>query len=237
MLKDRQKSILFATVQEFVRTARPIASQELAKLLPGDLSSATIRNEMLALDELGLLTQPHTSAGRIPTDKGYRFFVDNLLENDFLHKHDEKLLQEVFAIDEMEDFIREFSKTVSAISRTFAVAGMFEDDLLYETGFSHLMEEPEFYEPANARALGRLLDILDERLWDIAENNSESGRIFIGQENPLKEAAECSMIFSSWQHPEGFSGFVTLISPKRTDYNRHKALVRSLKKIQNQSDK
>lgn len=237
VLKERQKTILSATIREYVRTARPIASQELSRHLKEDISSATIRNEMLALDELGLLEQPHTSAGRVPTDKGYRFFVDNLPVDGFLQERDEETLREIFSIRDAEDFIREFSKTVSAISRTFTAAGMFEEDIFYETGFSRIMEEPEFYDPDNGRMFGRLLDILGEKLRDIAQDTLEKEeRIFIGRENPLKEAAECSMIFSPWRHPEGFSGFITLIGPKRTNYPRHKALVRSIKKIQGQSD-
>lgn len=236
LLGNRQKTILQALVNEHIRTARPVASQELTRLR-FKVSPATIRHEMLTLDELGYLEQPHTSAGRTPTDKGYRFFVDNLLANSFLPARDEKLLREIFSIRDLESFVHEFSKTISAISRTFAVAGMFEEDMLYETGFSRIMEEPEFHDPHNAKMFGRLLDILDERLPDIVENTLKTGeRIFIGQENPLKEAAECSMIFSSWRHPQGFSGFITLIGPKRTNYSRHKALMHSLQKIQKQPD-
>lgn len=234
MLKERQKTILSATVREYVRTARPVASQELSRYLGEDISSATIRNEMLALDEFGYLEQPHTSAGRVPTDKGYRFFVDNLQEDGFLEKRSEELLREIFSIPDTEDFIREFGKAVSSISRTLAVAGAFEEDIFYETGFSRIMKEPEFHEPDSARMFGRLLDGLDEKLKNIAEDSLEAEReerIFIGRENPLKEASACSMILSSWRHPGGLNGFLALISPKRTNYARHKTLMRTLKKI------
>jgi heat-inducible transcriptional repressor len=76
---DRKKQILKAIIHEHILTAEPVGSRTLAKSYKLGISSATIRNEMSDLEELGFLEQPHTSAGRIPSDKGYRFYVDNLL--------------------------------------------------------------------------------------------------------------------------------------------------------------
>lgn len=77
-LSDRQKAILFAVIEEYAETAAPVGSIMLAKLF--NVSSATIRSEMARLEELGLISSPHTSAGRIPTDAGYRFYVNSLVE-------------------------------------------------------------------------------------------------------------------------------------------------------------
>lgn len=81
-LTDRQQSILFAIIEEYAEMAAPVGSVTLAKLF--DVSSATIRSEMARLEELGLIASPHTSAGRIPTDAGYRFYVNNLVERENL---------------------------------------------------------------------------------------------------------------------------------------------------------
>ncbi len=81
MLDDRKAAILSAVVQEYIETAQPVGSGRIATAPEVGVSSATVRNEMVALEEQGYLAQPHTSAGRIPTDKGYRFFVD-LLRSD-----------------------------------------------------------------------------------------------------------------------------------------------------------
>lgn len=81
-LTDRQQSILFAIIEEYAEMAAPVGSVTLAKLF--DVSSATIRSEMARLEELGLIASPHTSAGRIPTDAGYRFYVNNLVEHENL---------------------------------------------------------------------------------------------------------------------------------------------------------
>lgn len=79
-LTDRQKAILFAIIEEYAEMAAPVGSITLAKLF--DVSSATIRSEMARLEELGLIASPHTSAGRIPTDAGYRFYVNSLVDGD-----------------------------------------------------------------------------------------------------------------------------------------------------------
>lgn len=78
MLDERKAAILSAVVQEYIGTAQPVGSGRIATAPGVEVSSATVRNEMAALEEAGYLAQPHTSAGRIPTDKGYRFFVDRL---------------------------------------------------------------------------------------------------------------------------------------------------------------
>ena len=79
MLDERKTSILRAVVQEYITTAQPVGSTHIADLPGVRVSSATVRNEMAVLEQEGYLAQPHTSAGRVPTDKGYRFFVDSLL--------------------------------------------------------------------------------------------------------------------------------------------------------------
>ena len=76
MLDDRKAAILQAVVQEYIATALPVGSGRIVDWPGVEISSATVRNEMAALEKQGYLAQPHTSAGRVPTDKGYRFFVD-----------------------------------------------------------------------------------------------------------------------------------------------------------------
>ena len=79
-LNDRKKAILRSIVDDYIHTAQPVGSRAVSKKHELGLSSATIRNEMADLEELGYLAQPHTSAGRVPSDKGYRFYVDNLVQ-------------------------------------------------------------------------------------------------------------------------------------------------------------
>lgn len=236
MLKDRQKTVLKATVLEHIKTARPVASQDLLRA-GFEVSPATLRNEMLVLDDLGYLEQPHTSAGRIPTDQGYRFFVDNLSSEIFLGKREEELLYKAFKINEVDDFAKEFSRTIAGISDTFTAVGVLQEDVFYETGLARILEEPELYNIEQARMFGRLADLLDESIRDMFSDSEfeetclRRQGVFIGGENPISEAEDFSMFVSSWRHPQGFQGFVTMVVPRRTNYPKHKALIKSINKI------
>ena len=79
-LDERKKKILHAIIQNYMETGEPVGSRTISKYSDLKLSSATIRNEMSDLEEMGYIIQPHTSAGRIPSDKGYRLYVDNLMQ-------------------------------------------------------------------------------------------------------------------------------------------------------------
>src|ERR687885_3036522 len=81
-LTPRRERILKHVIQEYVALAQPVASDMIARKYESELSAATVRNEMAALEEAGLIAQPHTSAGRVPTDRGYRHFVEWLMQAD-----------------------------------------------------------------------------------------------------------------------------------------------------------
>ncbi len=97
MLSDRQRLILNAIVDNYIHSAEPVGSRTLSKREEVGFSSATIRNEMADLEDLGYLEQPHTSAGRVPSTKGYRFYVDNLLQPKSLNQDEIAKLKTIFA--------------------------------------------------------------------------------------------------------------------------------------------
>ena len=97
MLDERKIAILRAVVQEYIETAQPVGSSHVAHARGVNVSPATVRNEMAVLEQEGYLVQPHTSAGRIPTDKGYRSFVDNLSEPGRLDAARKQQIREFFA--------------------------------------------------------------------------------------------------------------------------------------------
>ena len=223
MLKERQKIILEAVIREYIRTARPIASAELLEDLDFDISPATVRNEMMRLDDLGYLEQPHTSAGRVPTDQGYRFFVDHAVESAPLERSERNRIRTLFENDTLEDFARECSRTISRMARAFTAIGI-DDDVLTDRGFTEMLDEPEFQDIDRVKQFGRLIDLLDEDMQTLTEDNEE--RIFIGAENPLKEARPYTMMISHWRHPKGFNGFLAIVGPKRMNYQKNISLIR-----------
>jgi len=234
-LGERQKSILSAVIEEYVRSARPVASRELQGREEFDFGPATIRNEMLKLDRWGYLNQPHTSAGRVPTDRGYRFFVDYLIEETDLRAQDMRLLQELFHMDNEDEFLKEFGKRVAHISNTFTTVGRFGDDALYDAGFSEIFDEPEFRDARMLKAFGRFMDEFNESVRGLFEE-SEEERILIGAENPMREGRECTVVLSTWKNGWGSEGFFAMVGPKRTNYAKHRALLRKIKQISDEYD-
>src|SRR5579862_5031833 len=123
MLDDRKAAILRAVVEEYIDTAQPVGSTHLARSAGIDVSSATIRNEMAALERDGYLVQPHTSAGRVPTEKGYRFFVDALDVPGALGPAQRHQVKQFFARahGEIEQVLTETSQLLSKLTDHTAV--------------------------------------------------------------------------------------------------------------------
>jgi heat-inducible transcriptional repressor len=123
MLSERQRMILSAIIDDYVRSAEPIGSRSISKRGNVSFSPATIRNEMSDLEEMGFLEQPHTSAGRIPSHKGYRYYVDHLLQQESLGSHDLDAMKITFAqrIQEMEDVIQHVAGMLSSLTNYTSV--------------------------------------------------------------------------------------------------------------------
>ena len=119
MLDERKAAILRAVVEEHIETAQPVGSAHVARAARLRVSSATVRNEMALLEREGYLAQPHTSAGRIPTDKGYRFFVDQLTEPGHLGAGQTQQVREFFARahGELEQMLHDTSRLLSNLTQ------------------------------------------------------------------------------------------------------------------------
>jgi heat-inducible transcriptional repressor len=123
MLSERQRMILSAIIDDYIRSAEPIGSRSISKRGNVSFSPATIRNEMSDLEEMGFLEQPHTSAGRIPSHKGYRYYVDHLIQQASLGEDDVMKIKLFFAqrIQEMEDVIQHTATMLSQLTNYTSV--------------------------------------------------------------------------------------------------------------------
>ncbi|MCL6471702.1 MAG: heat-inducible transcriptional repressor HrcA [Firmicutes bacterium] len=123
MLDARKKAILFVAVQEYILTAEPVSSHRLVEKYQLGVSSATVRNELAVLEDLGYLHQPHTSAGRIPTDIAYRFYVDSTADKPGLTLKEEKAIVKLYSAlnKEMEELLRETTSILSKLTNYIAV--------------------------------------------------------------------------------------------------------------------
>lgn len=123
VLTDRQLLILQAIIDDFIRSAQPIGSGRLSKREEINLSSATIRNEMADLEEYGFIEKTHTSSGRVPSEKGYRYYVDHLLAPEMLHEHEVKMIHSIFAekIYELEHVVQRSASVLSELTNYTAI--------------------------------------------------------------------------------------------------------------------
>lgn len=141
MLTDRQKLVLSAIVDDYIRSAEPIGSRSISKRGDVAFSPATIRNEMSDLEHLGFLEQPHTSAGRIPSNKGYRYYVDHLLRLGYLSSHELDVIKSFFTdkIHEMELVVQQAATILSSLTNYTSIVLGPE---MFSTTLKHLQLIP-----------------------------------------------------------------------------------------------
>ena len=233
-MTDRQREILFAIIEEYAELATPVGSVTLAKLF--DCSSATIRAEMVKLEAMGYVVQPHTSAGRIPTDAGYRLYVNSLQEKidqegDFTseHKHVEptdrptKALATRIQAQTRADFaIRAAVDSLVNLTGNLGLATI--GDQIYISGFGNLFAQPEFIKTTQVQAVGKLLDNIRPWLNEVQPNQAIN--VYIGTENPIGKASNISLIISRFRSPYSDRSYIGVLGPTRQSYKRVMSLVR-----------
>ena len=337
-LDERKKKILYAVIKTYLETGEPVGSRTISKYTDLNISPATIRNEMADLEELGYLMQPHTSAGRIPSDKGYRFYVDQLLE-DKSREVDEMKEILIDKAEKMEKLLQQVAKSLAVNtnyatmisapqvhrnklkfiqlskmddgrilavivvegnlirSRILDVEGELDDDTLlklnillntnlnglsieeinigmvarmkeqagihsllvsdvidavadaikvdedleiYTSGANNIFKYPELADNERASEIitafeekKQLSEIVQETLAKRDDENSGI-QIYIGDESPVKNMKDCSVVTATYELEEGLQGTIGIIGPKRMDYDK---VVGTLKSLTHQLDK
>ncbi len=223
MLTDRQQKILQAIIEQYAEVASPVGSSLLAKAF--NVSSATIRAEMAALEQLGYITHPHTSAGRVPTDKGYRYYVNSLneiqTETAAERRGEKALTTRVNHGGVPERTIRNAVDTLVELTHNLGLATI--GDQLYMSGLSNLFGQPEFMQAGQVREVARLLDNLEPWLQEAALNEPLS--VYIGRENPIGRSAGCSLIISRFRSPYSDKSYIGILGPTRQSYRDVMGLV------------
>lgn len=231
-MTDRQQQILKAIVEQYAEVASPVGSSLLAKVF--NVSSATIRAEMAELERHGFIAQPHTSAGRIPTDKGYRFYVNGLAEGDETHnasRGERALAARVEGGGLPERTIRNAVDTLVELTHNLGLATI--GNQLYMSGLSNLFGQPEFTSGHQVQQVAHLLDNLEPWLREAAPNEPLS--VYIGAENPIGRAANCTLIISKFRSPYSDRSYIGVLGPTRQSYRSVMGLVehagRSLEEV------
>lgn len=338
-LDERKKQILYAVIKTYLETGEPVGSRTISKYAELKVSPATIRNEMSDLEELGYLMQPHTSAGRIPSDKGYRFYVDRMLEEK--EKEVEEREREVNEMkdiliekaDKVERLLKNVAKSLAVntnyatmisapssntnkikfiqlskldglkilavivsegniiknqiigvreelddetilklnlllntnlnglsvdeinlgmISKMKEQAGVHsdivsevidavaevirpdEDTQIYTSGTNNIFKYPELADNSKASEIisafeekHQLSEIINESM-SMDEGTNKPIKVYIGEESPVSNMKDCSVVTATYELGEGMKGTIGIIGPKRMDYDKVVGTLRSI---------
>ncbi len=236
-MRERQQKILKAIIQEFIKSAQPVGSKTIMVGYNFQVSPATIRSDMASLEKEGLVIQPHTSAGRIPTDLGYRVFVNDLLDLEEARKIAKPLLQDVrqkFLKEQVKKRIQDAVSVLSESTQNISFA-TFPDSRAFYLGLSNVLKKPEFFQdPLQASQVIEVFEHNDNFLktidsLEISPNKSE---IFIGQENIIHEIQSCSIIISKYAHQD-IQGYIGILGPTRMNYATNSVILEEITKLIN----
>lgn len=230
MLSDRRQRVLAALIEEYVARALPVGSRTLTERYRFGVSPATIRNELSALEEEGYISQPHTSAGRIPTDFGYRTFVDDLIESGAIAQ-DEQAGEAIGRLretaNELDELLDRTSKALSQFTDCLSVVTPPGYAHPSRTGIMSLMKQPEF---AYTESLLPVMQVLEDdtvllHVLDATAPADDSPQVRIGRENEAEQLAGVSVVACRYGiGPDG--GIVAVIGPTRMNYTKALAAVR-----------
>lgn len=237
-MTNREGKLLIGLVTEYIRTGQPVGSVALSRALALDRSPATVRADLHELEEGGYIYQPHVSAGRVPTDRGYRFFVDHvrtrsiaLVERQRLQQQFEQLL------GAHQELARITARFLARVTDTPALSSQHHPPDVFEAGLRELVRDGTATNMDELKELTQLLARLDQRLVekDLPATRQEAS-VYIGEEIPFMSARHTSMVVRDVELPDGEQMTLIIIGPKRMPYQRNVALLNAVADIIQQQD-
>jgi len=227
-VESRQEKILKFIVDEYIRSADPVGSKWLAERRELDVSPATIRNDMVALEKDGYLRQPHTSAGRVPTEAAYLYYLKHFVEA-WQKGGDTQRLRTAVGVNESDErALKALARVLVDLSGEMAIVA-FDPRWSYYTGVSNLFSKPEFSDLSDMRTLSGLVDHFDEVMTQIFEQVPDEPQVMIGEENPFGK--DMAAIMVKCRLPSHQIGILGLVGPVRMNYAKNLGLVRSAVEI------
>lgn len=221
-LTERQKNLLRAIIEKYIETADPIGSETIEKEASLGVSPATIRNEMVKLTSSGYLRQPFTSAGRVPTSQGMKFYVDQLMEEKALSLKDEVAIKEEIGESKsnvrFDKLLRHTAKVLADQTKSLAIA-TDEEGEIYASGMANILEMPEFYDIDITRTVLSMLDRAEMLSQIIGQLDvEEQVKILFGDELGLPYLEPCGFIVTRYHMPN-HQGVLGVIGPARLRYS------------------
>ena len=217
-LSPRQIDILKNIVREYIDSAEPVGSETLEKKYDLGVSPATIRNEMAEMVKLGYLSKPHSSAGRIPSSKAIKFYINELMKEKEMSVAEEVEAKEKIwdHRERREKFLREATHELAQKTRSLAVAATDEGDVYY-SGYSNILEMPEFYDIDITKNLLSILDDTSyfERILAKLENECS---VFLEDDFEEVLLKPYGFVFSKFETRGHHAGTIGVIGPSRMQY-------------------
>jgi len=234
ILSPRQNSILQGVIETHIETSQPVGSRSIAGRYAISFSSATIRHEMGALEEMGYLTHPHTSSGRLPTDHGYRYYLDHTSFEDHFGEPLDRLEEELVPADgenKLEEFLDHISLLLSSLSKEIGLTLMpFEEAPASEKpghlklslqGLSYMLEKPEFQD---IRKIRNLLGAFEEKValmeWVLMRADPQQVSVSVGREHSNGALEDCAIVTARYAAGKNRQGVIAILGPKRMAYRR-----------------
>lgn len=229
-MNTRQSKLLTSIIREYIDTATPVGSSFLVSKCGLEVSPATVRNEMSALEDAGYIHQPHTSAGRVPTEKGYKFFVDTNAskeKNEPSASAKKTIDKAAQSASNENELLKNLAKAVAEVTEETIIVGFGKNDIYY-TGISNLFRKPEFKNQNVIVNIAEMVDELDESMGEVFSNERQETQVLIGHDNPFSE--ECSSIITDLKI-NGHNNIFGLLGLMRMDYERNLTVINYIKKL------
>ncbi|MFH1190774.1 MAG: hypothetical protein V1670_01070 [Candidatus Omnitrophota bacterium] len=216
----RRKSVLNSAINRYIKDGSPVASNDISKEF--DLSSATIRSIFSELEESGYLKHPYTSGGRVPTDRGYRYYVDFLIQQmELLDDEKQRIVKNCKKkMRRLDDALENTSEVISEITHYAGIVSFLEwQDRIFYKGISRIIDQPEFRDADKIRLLIKLMEDKG-RLLDLV-NRYYSGKVkvYIGSELGWPEMENYSLIVTTYKLKNQPYGRLAVLGPMRMEYN------------------
>ncbi|MFH0753563.1 MAG: hypothetical protein V2A70_03245 [Candidatus Omnitrophota bacterium] len=220
---QRKDIVLGMVVHQYIQTTVPVSSAYIAEEYEQDISSATIRNILAELEEDGYLMHPHTSAGRVPTERGYRYYVDFLMQQIEIVEEERLSLQKEYqrGVEQFEALVEKTTLVIAEMTHCTSIVMV--------DGWSHqyLCRGTNYLaEAVGAQSLRQMVAILKEieekdRILAVLRRDLDRKiKIYIGQETNCAAFEDCAMAVARFQTRRGPSGCIAVLGPSRMDYQR-----------------
>ena len=223
-MDSRKQKLLQYIIEEHIKSAQAVGSNLIAQKYMKDVSGPTIRNEMQELEKEGYITHLHTSAGRVPTEKGYKYYIQNLHAKDVSEKQQKALDKAHTVIEDTPEKVKTVAKKAADLSEMAVVVAFSRNDVYY-TGLSNLFAKPEFSEQNLVVNMSQVIDHLDEVMSSLSDILDDEVSVLLGADNPFSD--DCGSVLSKSKDGVVFG----VLGPMRMDYEKTIGLVKYISKL------